>query len=83
MTHASTSLDDLVRGISATAPPADDEARIELHSAQQQVFSPRSVFAAQIETYRRTRMASAFRVPPAALFQQQGEACAEQVALAS
>jgi len=85
MTHASTLLDDLVRGISATAPPADDEALIELHSARQQLL-PHPVIAAtaRIGTYRRTPMASAFHLPPGAIIRQRGgEACAEQVALAS
>ena len=85
MTHASTLLDDLVRGISATAPQADDEARIELHSAQQQVFPPRAVLAAAtawIETYRRKPVMSAFREPGISS-RQSGEACKEPVALAS
>lgn len=86
MTHASTSLDDLVRGISATAPPADDEALIELHSAQQRVFPSHAVVAAAtawIETYRRTSAMSALRVPPGLISRQSGEACKEPVALAS
>jgi len=40
MTHSSTSLADIIRGITATAPQAEDEKRIEWHSAQQQGLTP-------------------------------------------
>jgi len=36
MTRSTRLLADFIRGITATAPQADDEERIEWHSAQQQ-----------------------------------------------
>jgi hypothetical protein len=56
MTHASTLLDDIARGISATAPTAEQEALIEFHSAmQQQVLPQRHLF----HRYRSDRKAPA------------------------
>jgi len=56
MTHASTLLDDIARGISATAPSADEEALIEFHSAlRQQVLPPLRLF----RRYRAERTAPA------------------------
>lgn len=40
MTHSTPFLADFIRGITATAPPAEDEERIEWHSAQQQGLLP-------------------------------------------
>lgn len=36
MTHSTPFLADFIRGIAASAPVAEDEERIERHSAQQQ-----------------------------------------------